>query len=310
MAKKVAPAVPSKDGKKKTQEMGLTPDSGTRINWFPGHMVKAIRQVQEKMKLVDLVLEIRDARVPLTSGNSKLHEVLGQKGRIIVLNKVNLADEEIVKAWDCYFSSQDIPHLFVNSLNRVSLNQLIAMAKDILNKRRAIAGAMNEKKSLRLMILGLPNTGKSTLINTLAGKKITKAANKPGQTQMQQWVKIGDSIELLDTPGIMPPNIEREEQGFWLCAIHAMRDDIVGKDEVAFFVLQFLIKQNPKAVQDFYHLPEISNETNIVFEQIAKARNYLKKGAALDLDRVYDVLLADFRQGSLGRYCFELPPVR
>lgn len=290
------------------EEIDLTPDSGTRINWFPGHMVKAIRQVQEKMKLVDLVLEIRDARVPLTSGNSKLHTVLGQKGRIILFNKSNLADASEIAKWKNYFNSQDIPFLFVDALDRASLTPIITLAKDILAKRRASDGAMNEKKSLRLMILGLPNTGKSTLINSLVGKKITRAANRPGLTQNQQWVRVDQYVELLDTPGIMPPNIEREEQGFWLCAIHAIKDDIVGSDEVAYFVASYLLKTNPEALRAFYQLEELEADTNRVLEQIALKRKFLKKGGIPDLARVYEVVLSDFRQGNLGKYCFEKAP--
>ncbi len=289
-------------------DLALTPDSGTRINWFPGHMVKAIRQVQDKMKLVDLVLEIRDARVPLTSGNSRLHEVLGQKGRIIVLNKSGLADPVAIEQWKSFFKRQGQPFLFVDSLEKNSVMQLLPLAKELLTSRRAASGSMNEKKSLRMMIIGLPNTGKSTLINAIAGRKITKAANKPGLTQHQQWVKIDEYIELLDTPGIMPPNIEREEQGFWLCAIHAIRDDIVGREEVAHFVVKYILKHRPENLTSFYQMDSISSDTNQAIEQIALARNYLKRGAMADLERIYEVLLTDFRLGNLGKFTFEKPP--
>lgn len=285
----------------------LTPDTGTRINWFPGHMVKAIRQVQDKMKLVDLVLELRDARVPLTSGNSKLHDVLGQKGRIIVLNKMNLADPRAIEEWRSYFEAQGMPYIFVNSLDLKSASPILSLAKKILQQRRSQEGAMNQKKTLRLMVLGLPNTGKSTLINTLAGKKITRAANRPGLTQHQQWVKVDAFTELLDTPGIMPPNIEREEQGYWLCAIHAIRDDIVGKDEVAYFVVSYILKHDPQALQRFYQLDRLASDTNGVIEQVAKARHFLARGGKADLERTYDTILTDFRSGALGLYCFEKP---
>ena len=182
------------------------------FNWYPGHMAKALREIKQKLKMVDIVLEIRDARVPLASGNRALDEGIGQKKKLIILNKVNLADPEIVSIWAQWFTEQEIPHVFVDCFDKSALKKVISMARKIVenNRKECNPDYVETKTKLKMMIVGLPNTGKSTIINQLANKGATKVADKPGLTQIQQWISIENDIELLDTPGIMPPQMERE----------------------------------------------------------------------------------------------------
>ena len=206
--------------------------AGSSINLYPGHMAKALRKVKENLRKVNIVLEIRDARVPLTSGNTSLHDVSGQKYRLIILNKADLAESEHLEKWEAWFEKQGIPYLFLNSFEKLSIQQLMKRAREIVESKKE---KETKKFNLRMMIIGLPNTGKSTIINQMANKKATKAANTPGLTRNQQWVNLEGGIQLMDTPGIMPPTIQTDEQGFWLCAVHAIKDDILGEDRVAFF---------------------------------------------------------------------------
>lgn len=281
--------------------------SGSSINWFPGHMAKALRKVKDNLQKVNIVLEVRDARVPLTSGNSSLHEVSGQKHRLIILNKVDLADAENIKLWEKWFQTQKIPYIFLNSFEPFSIKKLMDMSRHIVESKKI---KENKKLNLRMMVIGLPNTGKSTIINQMANKKATKAANTPGLTRNQQWVNLAGGIQLMDNPGIMPPTIDSDEQGYWLCAIHAIKDDIIGEDQVAFFVIQYLLQNDSykKNLQNFYKIEDISNDPMEVLEQIGQVRNFVRKGGISDLNRVYKIVLFDFRKGDLGTCSFEMPP--
>ncbi len=280
------------------------------FNWYPGHMAKALREIKQRLKMVDIVLEIRDARVPMASGNRSLDEGIGQKKKLIIFNKVNLADQEIVNKWSTWFTEQEIPHIFVDCFDRPSLKKVISMARKIVenNRKECNPDYIETKTKLKMMIVGLPNTGKSTIINQLANKSATKVADKPGQTQIQQWIPIENDIDLLDTPGVMPPQIEREEHGLWLSAIHALPDDIAGEQTTASFVINHLIGiKSPK----FFERYKIEN-TEVTLEEallkIATIRGCLRQKGLPDLDRVYKLVLAEFRAGELGKTCFGLPP--
>lgn len=272
--------------------------NNSKINWFPGHMLKATRQIKEKMKLVDIILEIRDARAPLASGNPDLKNTIGQKKRLIVVNKINLAEPEKTKLWQDWFEKNEGPSVFINSLDANSIKQIAAKARSLLP---------DKKSTIRLMMVGLPNTGKSTIINRMAGRSAAKSGNKPGLTQVQQWIRLGEDFELLDTPGVMPKNIEDEREGLWLCAIHAIRDEILGEEEVACFIISHLLKNKSPQLLQKYQLKDFNMTTGEAIHEITLFRNFIRKGGVPDYDRAYTVILTDFRSGELGPCTFETP---
>ncbi|HXH75317.1 MAG TPA: ribosome biogenesis GTPase YlqF [Bacteriovoracaceae bacterium] len=279
-------------------------------NWYPGHMARALREIKQKLKMVDIVLEIRDARVPLNSGNFAINEGLGQKCKIIVLNKVNLADPHMVNVWSEWFEKQGEPYFFVDCFDKVALKKVITLARKIVenNRKECNPDYIETKTKLKLMIVGLPNTGKSTIINQLANRNATKVADKPGQTQIQQWITLENDVELMDTPGIMPPQIEREEHGLWLSAIHAIPDDIAGEDNVGVFVIKHLLEIKSQEFLDRYKIESADLSVDEVLVKIATVRGCLKQKGLPDLSRVYKLVLAEFRKGDLGKTCFGIPP--
>lgn len=297
----------------------LTPDSPIRdgFNWFPGHMAKAIREIKEKLKNVDIVFEIRDARAPLASGNKTLDETLRQKSRLIILNKVNLADPKMIAQWEVWFKKEGVPFIFVDCFDRAQMKKVLAMAKTIVMEKRKKNNPEieNPKQKMRLMVIGLPNTGKSTIINQLAGRAAVKVADKPGQTQVQQLIVIDKDLELLDTPGVMPPSFAKEEHGLWLCALNAIPEDVVGDLLPARFIVEYYKNLSPENAKKFierYKLESLDLKTvsaDEIMEKIAVLRGCLKQKGALDLERVYKLVLQDFRKGELGKCCFGVPPV-
>jgi ribosome biogenesis GTPase A len=280
------------------------------FNWYPGHMAKALREIKQKLKMVDIVLEIRDARAPLASGNRNLSESLGQKRKLIILNKANLADSEILAKWIKWFDEQGEPYLFINCFDKPSLKKVISMARKIVeaNRKECNPDYVETKTKLKMMIVGLPNTGKSTIINQLANKNATKVADKPGQTVLQQWIVIENDIELLDTPGVMPPQIDKPEHALWLSAIHAIPDDIAGEDDTAVFIVKHLLARKEKDFLERYKIETPVISVDEAFLKIASVRGCLKQKGLPDLNRVYKLILAEFRKGEIGKTCFGLPP--
>jgi ribosome biogenesis GTPase A len=280
------------------------------FNWYPGHMAKALREIKQKLKMVDIVLEIRDARAPLASGNRNLSESLGQKRKLIILNKANLADSEILAKWIKWFDEQGEPYLFINCFDKPSLKKVISMARKIVeaNRKECNPDYVETKTKLKMMIVGLPNTGKSTIINQLANKNATKVADKPGQTVLQQWIVIENDIELLDTPGVMPPQIDKPEHALWLSAIHAIPDDIAGEDDTAVFIVKHLLARKEKDFLERYKIETPDISVDEAFLKIASVRGCLKQKGLPDLNRVYKLILAEFRKGEIGKTCFGLPP--
>jgi ribosome biogenesis GTPase A len=280
------------------------------FNWYPGHMAKALREIKEKLKFVDAVLEIRDARAPLASGNRNLTEAIGQKRKLIVLNKSNLVPDDMLALWKEWFEEQGEPFLFVNGLDKVAIRKAVSLARKLVedNRKECNPDYVENKTKLRMMIVGLPNTGKSTIINQLASRNATKVADKPGLTVMQQWIAIDNDVELLDTPGVMPPRIDNPEHGLWLSAIHAIPDDISGEDDTAFFLVKHLLKTKSLAFKERYKLSSFDLSPDEAFFEMAKLRGCLKQGGVPDLPRVHKLLLQDFRKGELGKTCFGLPP--
>lgn len=292
------------------RENDSTAPTKALFNWYPGHMAKALREIKQKLKMVDIVIEIRDARVPLASGNKAMDESLGQKPKLLLLNKANLADPEMMTLWTEWFEKKGEPFFFVDCFDKTALKKTISLARKIVEKNRRDCNPdyIPTKAKLKMMIVGLPNTGKSTIINQLANKNATKVADKPGQTQIQQWIAIENDVELLDTPGVMPPQIEKVEHALWLSAIHALPDDIAGEEDTACFIVKHLLqRQSPQFLERFkLESADISVEETLT--KIATLRGCLKQKGLPDLDRVYKLILAEFRKGDLGRTCFGVPP--
>lgn len=298
--------------KSSEKEIKLTPDKPkpkAAFNWFPGHMLKAMNDIKSKIKSVDIVVEIRDARLPLITGNKSMDEALGQKSRLILFNKANLSDPVMNKEWESFFSSKNIPSLFINCFEKGTTKKVVEAAKEVVLKKHQESNPDSERtqKKLRMMILGLPNTGKSTLINQLAGRSAARTADKPGHTRTQQWINLNDEVELLDTPGILPPVVEKDEHAIWLSLIHAIPDTIVGEEEPAIYLINMFKKLKSEEFKTRYKLEALDLELVEMLDQIAKNRGFLKQKGMPDYDRTYKAILHDFRQGELGRVCFEKP---
>ncbi|WP_188205787.1 ribosome biogenesis GTPase YlqF [Alkalibacillus aidingensis] len=276
------------------------------IQWFPGHMAKAKREVEEKLKLVDLVVELVDARAPLSSQNPMLQEVLGDKQKLVLLMKSDLADPKLTQAWVDYFHSQNLHALAVNVNNKNDIKKIVQQAKKIgegINERRVEKGI--NPRSLRAMIIGIPNVGKSTLINRLVNKKRAETGDRPGVTKQQQWVKVQGEFELLDTPGILWPKFEDEEVGYKLAAIGTIKDQILHLDDIAVFILRYLKEHDPNALTERYSLDLDTDDIVEWFDSIGKKRGCLVSGGMVDYDKVADIIIQDLRSGDLGQVTFD-----
>lgn len=277
------------------------------IQWYPGHMTKARRMMQEDIKLIDIVIELVDARVPLSSKNPDIDELAKGKARLILLNKSDLADKEQTKAWESYFKAKGY---FVLALDSRSPKGVKAVTGVILEackekiERDRRRGIIN--RPVRAMIVGIPNVGKSTFINTLAGKACTKTGNKPGVTKGKQWIRLNKDVELLDTPGILWPKFEDQSVGQKLAMIGSIKDEILDVRELAWLLTRLLTEKYPGILQKRYNINENSDKINII-EQIADVRNCRLKGNEPDIDKAARLLLDDFRSAKLGMITLDFP---
>ena len=280
------------------------------INWYPGHMLKAKKELAEQLKRVDVVLEMRDARIPVSSVNQDFEELLGQKKRILIFNKTALADQKVTRNWEERFRKQDIPFLFIDAIKKSHLQKLLPLSRNIMQqkwstfRRRGI-----RPPSLKLLICGIPNVGKSSLINRLSGRKAAETGPAPGVTKHQEWIKLGSNVELLDTPGILWPKIKDRETGLRLAITGAIKDSIVGTSQLSIYLIGILKQKLPDKLQKFYQLtPEnLALFPEEILQKIAENRGCLKRGGAVDQHRAESLLLRDFRQGKLGRLSFDYP---
>lgn len=276
------------------------------IQWFPGHMAKALRQVKENLKSVDIVLELVDARLPESSRNPQLAEVLQDKPSIIVLTKMDLADPAETKRWINYYESMGQPAIAVNS-NSGNLKIIEKKIKEILADKlqsRKEKGIQNQK--LRAMCIGIPNVGKSTLLNHLVKKNVAQTGNRPGVTKAQQWLKAGKDLQLLDTPGILWPKFEDPLVGKKLALTGAIKDTLYAKDDVALYAVEHFIHTNPDALAQRYRLTQSELEDTTVETLLAITRNM---GFKEDYARASERLIFEIRKGKLGRYTLDKPPV-
>lgn len=271
------------------------------IQWFPGHMSKARRQVQENLKFVDFVTVLVDARLPLSSQNPMLTKIVGDKPKLMILNKVDLADPVSTKEWQDYFESQGIKTLAINSKEQSTVKKVTDAAKSLMadkiarQKERGI-----QIETLRTMIIGIPNAGKSTLMNRLAGKKIAVVGNKPGVTKGQQWLKTNKDLEILDTPGILWPKFEDEEVALKLALTGAIKDQLLPMDEVTIFGLNYFKDHYSEVLKDRYKQMNLEQEAPEIIMEMTQ-----KLGFRDDYDRFYQLFVKDVRDGKLGRYTLD-----
>ncbi|AIQ75107.1 MULTISPECIES: ribosome biogenesis GTPase YlqF [Paenibacillus] len=284
------------------------------IHWFPGHMTKARRQIEDKLKLIDVVIELLDSRLPLSSRNPMIDDILRDKPRLIILNKADLADPEITRKWLAYFKEQGHVAHPVDASTGTGVKEIPEQVKLLLKEKidRQIARGMNPR-AMRALIVGIPNVGKSTLINRMAGKSIAATGDRPGVTKGQQWIKTGGNLELLDTPGILWPKFEDQDVGYRLAVTGAIKEEILNIEDIAFYAVKYLVKDYGSRFQERFgieKLPEdLENPDEIVavMEAVGRKRGCLISGGRVDLEKASRALLHELRAGKLGRFTLETP---
>lgn len=284
------------------------------IQWFPGHMTRAKRQIEEKLKLIDVVIELIDARIPQSSRNPMIDEIVGTKPRLMLLNKADLADPGRTAEWAAHFRSLGHEALAIDASSGNGVKEIPLKARELLREKieRQIAKGM-KPRTVRALIVGIPNVGKSTLINRLAGRNVAVTGDRPGVTKGQQWIRSGSELELLDTPGILWPKFEDPLAGNLLAATGAIKEDVLHIDEVACFVLQTLAPHYGEVLKERYGLAELPAElpdmqsAAEVLEAIGRRRGCLAGGGHVDYEKAAGVLLRDLRSGKLGRLTLEKP---
>lgn len=277
------------------------------FQWYPGHMTKAKRAMQEDIKLIDVIIELVDARIPRSSKNPDIDSLAQGKSRILLLNKSDMADAAKTQSWISYYEKQGFLALAVNSKKKNELKQVNALVQKACEKkieRDRKRGIKN--RPVRAMIVGIPNVGKSTFINSFAGKACAKTGNKPGVTKGKQWIKINKNVELLDTPGILWPKFEDQAVGLRLALIGSIKEEILNTTEMAMEFIGFLKKSYPGVLAERYSVDE-SKENLEILEEIARIRGCLMKGNQTDIDKAGRLLLEDFRSLRLGKLSLEVP---
>ena len=275
--------------------------------WYPGHMTKAKRMMQENIKLIDLVIELVDARIPLSSRNPDIDELGKNKARMVLLNKSDLADAQANKEWMAYFQEKGIHTVEVNSKTGNGIKSIQGVVQEACKEkieRDRKRGILN--RPIRAMVVGIPNVGKSTFINAFAGKACAKTGNKPGVTKGKQWIRLGKGLELLDTPGILWPKFEDQQIGLRLAFIGSINDEILHVDELALELIDFLRKQYPGVLFSRYEIEETGDNLQVLTE-ICKKRRCFLKGEEPDLRKASGIIMEEFRSGKLGRITLERP---
>lgn len=293
-------------------------DNKTNINWYPGHMAKTKRQIIEDLKLIDVVIELLDARIPISSQNPDLKEIVGNKKRIIILNKCDLSDEKENKKWVTYFEKHGIKAVLTDANTGFGIDNVVKQIENIAKsnlEKEALKGRVG--KPIRVMILGIPNVGKSSLINRISKKTSAGVGNKPGVTKQKQWIRLKNNIELLDTPGVLWPKFENQEVALNLSYVGTIKDEILQKTEIAFYLVKFLLENYKNNIIQRYKISdeEIQNimsqnknpNENImdVLYLIGKKRGAIVSGGNIDEEKIANIILEDFRTGKLGKISLE-----
>ena len=278
------------------------------INWYPGHMAKTKKQIIEDLKLIDIVIEILDARIPLASQNPDIENCIKDKNKIIVLNKADLADNNITNKWIEFYKNKGIKAIAVESNNSKGIKEVIEAIKseyDIIKEKYMQKGRIG--RAIRVMIVGIPNVGKSTFINSIAKRNTAKVGNKPGVTKQKQWIKITNEIELMDTPGMLWPKLENKDFAMHLAFVGTIGENAIDKEEIAYYLLEYLIKNYPQRLTERFNISLDEKETVDVLEEIARKRGAIISGGNINMQKISDIILNEFQNGKLGRITIELP---
>lgn len=276
-----------------------------QINWYPGHMAKAKRLLQDQVARVDAVIELCDARLPYSSRNPDLNYMTKNKARVLLMNKADLADPKVTQQWLSYFKSQGLQCAAVTAERNAK--EVLKIIENLTRQKVERAEARGVRKTIRVMVVGVPNVGKSTLINRLHGGAIAKVGDRPGVTRANQWVRVGEYLELLDTPGMLWPRLDDPIAAKRLAYISAIKDEILDTYALAVSLLEDLVVMSPENVQKRYKLTDMSLRGLALMEAVCRGRGFLMRGGELDIDRACAVVLDEFRDGKLGRVTLESP---
>ncbi len=279
------------------------------IQWYPGHMTKAKRMMQENMRLIDLVVEIVDARLPISSRNPQIDELVGSKPRLMLLNKADIADQSLNKEWENYFAKKGIKAYAVSSTMGKNFNFVFDRCKELLSdkiQREKEKGIVN--RAIKIMVCGVPNVGKSSFINKLSGKKSAITGDRPGVTKGKQWIRLKNNFELLDTPGILWPKFDDDEVGLKLAFTGAIKDEIIDTEELACHLLVYLRNNYPQSLEQRYKMTDIAHMQGYeLLEYLGKKRGFVVSGGEIDTERAAGILLDEFRGAKLGSITLEKP---
>ena len=279
-------------------------ENKTNINWYPGHMAKTRREIKEKIDLIDIVYEIIDSRMPKSSRISDLDEIIGNKPRIMIYTKYDLCDKDVTDKFISEYNS--------DLVIKTNLKESSNFTKELLNKTEKLLSDINTKRlakglkrrNYRALVVGVPNVGKSTLINRLAGRNIQNTGNKAGVTKSISWIKLNKDIELMDTPGILWPKIDDKVVAYNLASLTSIKEEILNKDAIAIYIIEMLYKYYPSILKEKYGIINI-NDMNAVFDNIGKKRGCIIKGGIVDLEKVYLVIINDLKEGKIGQITFD-----
>ena len=278
------------------------------IQWYPGHMTKTRRQIEADLKQVDAVCEIVDARIPMASRNPDIDSICGNKPRLLILNRMDLADPAATKRWAEHFRSKGITVVVTDCKSRKGISDFIPAARRACKEKLERDAARGMNRPLRVMIVGIPNVGKSTLINQISGRKGAKAENRPGVTRGKQWVTVDSSLLLLDTPGILWPKFDDPQVGMMLAYTGAVKDDILDVEELACLLIQLLHRRYPEALKARYNIEaEEGTPGYVLLEMAGRKRGFLVSGGEVNTERMAKVLVDEYRSGKLGRFTLEEP---
>lgn len=283
-------------------------DDNLHINWYPGHMKKTKELVQNNLKMVDVVIELLDARIPYSSKNPQIDEIVGDKPRVVVLNKSDLANQTNLSKWVNYYDKKGIKAIPVSTTKGSGVNKIVDECKNVTKEMMDNLKAKGrQERAIRLMIVGVPNVGKSTLINKLTGRKSTVTGDKPGVTKCKQWVRLKGNLELLDTPGILWPKFEDQEVALNLAFSRAIKDEVLDIDTLGLKFIEKLMEIEPEKLKDRYKLEELGETPIETMEMIGKKRGFILGRQELDYTRIAQTVLNEYREGKIGQISLEEP---